>query len=461
MSENCMKVMQYVHQHYNENLTLRGIAEMFFINPAYLGRMFTRQVGMSFADYLQHYRMQKAMQLLGSKDIKVMEVARAVGYNNMNYFYRVFHEHTGVTPTQYRVDAQKMVNGTGLMDMRQQFPNADDILPEGRVVCSVEALPGVMGGMVALRSGIVRYYYPVKEGEITVLRYVDSMDDGTIWTAPKTAELPESIEGISSLDVLNMRDGSVGLFILRPTPGDLVELLSLRSYDDGDTWQPRPERLRLPDGYRLQSSRMLRLRSGRLVLPFTRTVIERDRQGGPEVVRHYISDDDGLSWSSSRTDISLNCRHSRTGLRYPAMLETRAGVLMGWAATDMGRQYEYCSWDGGESWGGPQPSGFTSPLQPMSVSRVWEGRVLIVFNPVPDYETGTARESRLIYMVSRSEDKDWSRAVVLEEGRDGSGSCGDPAVFIQQDALLLAYRKNGGTICLRRIGSRALTEVSK
>jgi len=456
-----MQILQYVHQHYNENLTLKEIARVFFINPAYLGRMFQQQMGMSFSEYLLAYRMQKAMTLLKSKDIKVMDVARAVGYSNMNYFYRVFHEHTGVTPSQYRVDSQKLVSGTALADMGLALPEVKDTRPEGRVVCRVGNLPDVMGEMVRLRSGALRYYYPAPNGEGAVMMSVDSMDDGTVWSQPGEAALPESIDGLCAMSVLRMLDGSIGLFIFRASEERSPEMLCMRSYDDGDTWSARPERLRLPVGYGLQSARILRLSTGRLVIPFTRRVIERDLVDRHQIVCHYLSDDDGLTWRACRNYVILNCRHTDTGLCWPTLMESRDGMLRGWAATDLGRQYEYSSMDGGETWTSPTPSHITSGVVPMSVCGVGDGRLMAVCDPVPDYETRSGREKRLVYLLSRSEDRGWSRAVILEESPDGSLPVCEPTAYPQPDGVLLAYRAGEGETVLRRISARALAEVVK
>lgn len=59
--------------------------------------------------------------------------------------------------------------------------------------------------------------------------------------------------------------------------------------------------------------------------------------------------------------------HSSSGLQEPGVVELKNGVLWAWARTDLGRQYEMFSMDGGEHWSDSQPSWFTGPCSPLSV----------------------------------------------------------------------------------------------
>lgn len=61
---------------------------------------------MSFLDYLNKVRIEKAKELLANTDLKVWEIAEKVGYKNPKHFARIFKDITGLTPNEYR-DAQK------------------------------------------------------------------------------------------------------------------------------------------------------------------------------------------------------------------------------------------------------------------------------------------------------------------------------------------------------------------
>ncbi|WP_168735698.1 response regulator transcription factor [Cohnella fermenti] len=95
-------VKQWVKDHYASPLTLKGIAAQLYMNPAYLGSLFKTQTGIGFGEYVLQVRMEKAKEILAGTDLKVYEVASAVGYNDMDWFYEKFKLYTGVNPRDYR-----------------------------------------------------------------------------------------------------------------------------------------------------------------------------------------------------------------------------------------------------------------------------------------------------------------------------------------------------------------------
>jgi len=93
---------KYVSEHYMDDIPLDSIAEMFRFNSSYFSSYFKNNTGINFSDYLQSIRMQKAEELLKSHDLKVYEVAKSVGYQNVKYFNKVFKKEYGVSPDEYR-----------------------------------------------------------------------------------------------------------------------------------------------------------------------------------------------------------------------------------------------------------------------------------------------------------------------------------------------------------------------
>lgn len=91
-----------ISEHYMDNLSLKALSEKYYINSAYLGQIFKKQIGNSFKDYLNNYRIERAAELLIRSDLKVYEVATAVGFNNTDYFISKFLQIKGSTPLQYR-----------------------------------------------------------------------------------------------------------------------------------------------------------------------------------------------------------------------------------------------------------------------------------------------------------------------------------------------------------------------
>jgi len=97
------KVMEYADEHYSDcDLNLNYLASIFYVTPSYLGRLFKRNTGETFSDYLLKVRMNKAKQLLKTTETPVYEIARMVGFSDANYFCMKFQTIVGTTTTNYR-----------------------------------------------------------------------------------------------------------------------------------------------------------------------------------------------------------------------------------------------------------------------------------------------------------------------------------------------------------------------
>lgn len=104
------KVIKYTESHYvNCDLNLNYLASVFFVTPSYIGRMFKKDMGMSFSDYLLKLRINKAKEILITTDIPIYEVAEMVGFSDANYFCMKFQSIVGMPATHYR----KMRTGKG------------------------------------------------------------------------------------------------------------------------------------------------------------------------------------------------------------------------------------------------------------------------------------------------------------------------------------------------------------
>lgn len=95
-------VRDYISEHYSEEISLSRIAEVVFVNPNYFCDMFKNITGENFIDYLTRYRIDKAKELLKDMSVKTYEIGRMVGYEDSNYFSKVFKKVVGISPSQYR-----------------------------------------------------------------------------------------------------------------------------------------------------------------------------------------------------------------------------------------------------------------------------------------------------------------------------------------------------------------------
>ena len=86
-------------------LTLSGVAgELLFMNPDYVGKLFKKETGEKFSNYLMKKRMERAIEWIqASDDVKVFELAERLGFgDNPQYFAKVFKKYTGFTPTEFK-----------------------------------------------------------------------------------------------------------------------------------------------------------------------------------------------------------------------------------------------------------------------------------------------------------------------------------------------------------------------
>jgi two-component system response regulator YesN len=85
-------------------LSLTRLSEQLFVHPTYLSNLFKKQTGMALIDYINHYRIEKAKELLADPLNKIYWVTEQAGFVNQRYFSQVFKRITGLTPVEYRTN---------------------------------------------------------------------------------------------------------------------------------------------------------------------------------------------------------------------------------------------------------------------------------------------------------------------------------------------------------------------
>ena len=93
---------QSIADDYNEKLYLADLALQTGMSPAHMRKMFHKVNNVSPRDYLINTRIEKAKVLLEEGKLSVSEIGRQVGYQNVNYFSRIFKSKTKMSPTEYR-----------------------------------------------------------------------------------------------------------------------------------------------------------------------------------------------------------------------------------------------------------------------------------------------------------------------------------------------------------------------
>ena len=95
-------ILDYVDNHYSEDICLKTIADKLNLNPTYCGQIFKQETSVLFTDYLCNYRIEKAKYLLQSTNMKSCDIAVEVGFSNSNYFANVFRKKVGLYPSRYK-----------------------------------------------------------------------------------------------------------------------------------------------------------------------------------------------------------------------------------------------------------------------------------------------------------------------------------------------------------------------
>lgn len=96
------KILLMVHSEYSGSLSLTSIAAKLSMSGKYIGRVFLRDTGMRFSDYLMAYRMLEARRLIVTTREKISVIAGLVGYSQLNNFYTHFRSYFGISPGTMR-----------------------------------------------------------------------------------------------------------------------------------------------------------------------------------------------------------------------------------------------------------------------------------------------------------------------------------------------------------------------
>lgn len=97
-------VLDYIHEHFTEQLTLEDLAEHAIMNKSYLCTCFKETMNLRIFEYIDQLRINKACVLLKTTEESITEIALEVGYSSVSYFNRNFKHVKSITPRNYRED---------------------------------------------------------------------------------------------------------------------------------------------------------------------------------------------------------------------------------------------------------------------------------------------------------------------------------------------------------------------
>lgn len=93
---------QYVKTNLGKDITLQEVADHVYLNPVYLSRLFKKETGKSFTDYVTELRMNQAAHLLRNTNMKIYEICEQAGYRDVRHFYKLFKKYSSCSPSEYR-----------------------------------------------------------------------------------------------------------------------------------------------------------------------------------------------------------------------------------------------------------------------------------------------------------------------------------------------------------------------
>lgn len=101
-SQIVAKALQYINKNYNEKISLKDIETNLHVNSSYFSTLFKHEMGVTFTDYLNSMKIERACGLLTNTNFSIIDISLSTGFDDQSYFTKVFKKSKGVTPKEYR-----------------------------------------------------------------------------------------------------------------------------------------------------------------------------------------------------------------------------------------------------------------------------------------------------------------------------------------------------------------------
>lgn len=100
-SEKLKSVLDYIGEHYAEPISIAELAELCYFSEYHFMRFFKKHMNMTCVEYMNNFRLEKAVELFEQAHLSILEVSMSVGFRNLSYFHRAFKKKYGMTPLTF------------------------------------------------------------------------------------------------------------------------------------------------------------------------------------------------------------------------------------------------------------------------------------------------------------------------------------------------------------------------
>ncbi len=111
------EMMEYIHKNYNQALNLADMAARWYLSESAFSRVFKRETGVGFTEYVRNVRMEHAKEELSSTGKTITEIAFDCGYSSISVFNKNFRQAFSLSPKEFRQESRKLVQETQNSDM--------------------------------------------------------------------------------------------------------------------------------------------------------------------------------------------------------------------------------------------------------------------------------------------------------------------------------------------------------
>lgn len=287
---------------------------------------------------------------------------------------------------------------------------------------------------------------------------IRSTDGGRTWSENVEILVRNDTQNVMSVSFFRFSDGRIGLFYLRNFGLLANEYLLRTSLDEGKSWSA-PQKVTGRDGCLsvVNNARVVRLKSGRIVIPVARHVSRTGKFEPAADILCVYSDDEGTTWREGCPVATFQKDGTRLTTQEPGAVELRDGRLMVYARTNAGEQWAGYSSDGGATIGPLSPTLLVGPMGPATVRRLRSGELLAIWNDHTGRKCRSGDRTPLTIALSRDEGKTWPDRKVLEDAPNGFYCY--TSFMEDDDDWLLAYcvvtHKNLDTLRIVRLNSKS------